>query len=516
MRDVSQTPGYERASAFFAIITLLCSALSLVGCDKGAVKGGADGANVAANEGAAGEAAAALPNRAGAALREAVDRLPEGVGMVVAVDVGGLTDRAFVELGKLLGIPGKDEKTRKVMGDFLRQRIGVNPFLAQTVAVFEYQGDFGALVTGELVLGGLDSRQEDYEGVSMVRPVRGLWAARVGDRFVLGKKGAVKGVIDASAKRGKLLKDSEGGKRILELAAELGEGDLVAAVDGALLEGLPELLPGALVEGIGYSIDLEGGSRVLVKANESTRKILLAKMVEGRNLARDAVDKAKRRLDRVDIGEGLAVIYADQHLDHFFELVKPVEEGDYLKIKMEGQSASLLPVLSSMSVIAVPAFIKYMRKAKTAEAIDMLDKIYKGAADYYSTPRVRMSDASKLDCQFPADQPLTPGAGTCCAEFGGADRNDDDRCDTDPDAWATPTWSALKFQITDEHYFVYSFDTNGKTGADAQFTANAHADLDCDGIMSTFQRYGRGDPQATRGECSVMSAAALFTQNETE
>jgi prepilin-type N-terminal cleavage/methylation domain-containing protein len=175
----------------------------------------------------------------------------------------------------------------------------------------------------------------------------------------------------------------------------------------------------------------------------------------------------------------------------------------------------VVAILAILSVVAVPAFIKYMRKAKTSEAVDMLDKIYKGASDYYSTPRVTMNTASKLDCQFPADEVLTPVADTCCAS-GGIDTNNDDRCDAHPDFWSTETWSALKFQITEEHYFRYSFDQNDKTMTDAQFTANAHADLDCDANFSTFQRYGKGDPGATKGECSVVSAAALYSSNETE
>lgn len=178
-------------------------------------------------------------------------------------------------------------------------------------------------------------------------------------------------------------------------------------------------------------------------------------------------------------------------------------------------AAVVLVVLGIAAVITIPAFIKYQRKAKTVEAIDMLDKIYRGAVDYYSTPRVGY-DGGKIECQFPADQVPTPSAGTCCADLGGPDRNGDGRCDVDADAWSTATWSALRFQMNDEHYFVYSFDSNGMTGPDAQFTVSAYADLDCDGIMSTFQRFGRADPRSMYGECSVASMAALFTQNETE
>ena len=173
----------------------------------------------------------------------------------------------------------------------------------------------------------------------------------------------------------------------------------------------------------------------------------------------------------------------------------------------------VVAILAILSVVAVPAFIKYMRKAKTAEAIDMLDKIYKGASEYYATPRVEEGGAVKLDCQFPSDQGLTPVEGGCCADA--VDTNNDDRCDSDPDIWTEPTWADLKFQITEEHYFVYSFDSDG-TGSGASFTANSHADLDCDTTYSTFQRYGKGDPDASDQECTVVSPAALFSLNETE
>lgn len=176
----------------------------------------------------------------------------------------------------------------------------------------------------------------------------------------------------------------------------------------------------------------------------------------------------------------------------------------------------VVAILAILSVVAVPAFIKYMRKAKTAEAVDMLDKVYKGASDYYATPRVEEHTATKLDCQFPADVTITPTEGACCASTGGMDGDLDDRCDARPEQWDDTTWSALKFQITEQHYFCYLFDWNDGVMTDAAFTAHAQADLDCDEVYSTFQRYGKGDPQATRNECSIVSAAALFMNNETE
>lgn len=177
----------------------------------------------------------------------------------------------------------------------------------------------------------------------------------------------------------------------------------------------------------------------------------------------------------------------------------------------------VVAILAILAVVAVPAFIKYMRRAKTTEAIDQLDKIVKGAAFYYSKPYVK-EDGSKEFCQFPATVGVTPTEATCCSSntLGGPDTDGDDRCDPNPGEWDAQVWSALSFQMNDQHYFVYSFASNGFAKDQAQFTANAHADLDCDGVQSTFQRIGFGDPEATGAECSMYGSAAFYVDRETE
>ncbi len=173
----------------------------------------------------------------------------------------------------------------------------------------------------------------------------------------------------------------------------------------------------------------------------------------------------------------------------------------------------VVAILAILAVVAVPAFIKYMRRAKTTEAIDQLDKIYKGAAVYYTTPKVT-ADGAKIPCQFPANQGPTPIEAGCCSGQG-ADTNNDDRCDSDAAIWSEPTWAALSFQMTDEHYFTYSYVSDGVL-ADAEMTARANADLDCDGIKSTFQRTAFGDPAATYAECSLTGSSAFYVEQETE
>ncbi len=175
----------------------------------------------------------------------------------------------------------------------------------------------------------------------------------------------------------------------------------------------------------------------------------------------------------------------------------------------------VVAILAILAVVAVPAFIKYMRRAKTTEAIDQLDKIYKSAAVYYGTPQIAKGTGIALDCSFPGSQGMTPdvSAKKCCG--GALDADKDDRCDVDVSKWTNAQWSALNFQMNDQHYFGYTFSSAG-TLATAKFTAAANADLDCDTTLSTFERYGYGSADARHADCAMKGASAFYKNNETE
>ena len=173
----------------------------------------------------------------------------------------------------------------------------------------------------------------------------------------------------------------------------------------------------------------------------------------------------------------------------------------------------VVAIIAILAVVAVPQFTKYMRAAKAAEANEMLDLLKKGSATYYTTPRVKGGTLVKLECQFPGNVGVTPTGASCCVDANDADN--DERCDSKPGNWNHASWSALKFAITDQHFFQYSYTSTGVYGT-ATFTAQANADLDCDTIMSTFQLTGTGDPKSTGAECDMSGTPAIFRDNETE
>jgi len=166
----------------------------------------------------------------------------------------------------------------------------------------------------------------------------------------------------------------------------------------------------------------------------------------------------------------------------------------------------VVAIIGILAAVAIPAFMKNARKAKTAEATTNVKKIYDGARSYYEEELVARGSNTPIDKQFPDDTTSTeaPAAGACCAQAG-------DKCIPTPASWNTVSWNALKFSMDDPHYYSYTYESSG-SGTDSAFTARARGDLDCDGTFSTFEMVG--SIQAADG--SVTGSAGLFKTNELE
>ncbi len=160
-------------------------------------------------------------------------------------------------------------------------------------------------------------------------------------------------------------------------------------------------------------------------------------------------------------------------------------------------SAIVVGLLATLFVgvyaaVAIPAFVKYTRRAKTMEAEDRISEMFRSAVSYYSAEQIETGVSGRaIQPQFPVSSQLTP-ARRCC------DSGSDGRCPVNLEQWDTPTWQALNFAIYEPSYFQYQFVSDGRS-----FTARAIGDLDCDGVFSTFERAGMvneyGDVEGSRG-----------------
>lgn len=142
------------------------------------------------------------------------------------------------------------------------------------------------------------------------------------------------------------------------------------------------------------------------------------------------------------------------------------------------QAGSMEKAESCLARRAPDDFDSYAKKAKRSEAELNLDAIGKSAKVNYIT-----------DAEFPKAQvPLTP-ATTCCA-------TPSKKCPATASDWqGVDAWDRLDFEMTEDHYFRYSYESDGVT-----FVARAVGDLDCDGQEVVYELRGEvvdGNPQVT-------------------
>ncbi|MCB9546620.1 MAG: prepilin-type N-terminal cleavage/methylation domain-containing protein [Myxococcales bacterium] len=168
----------------------------------------------------------------------------------------------------------------------------------------------------------------------------------------------------------------------------------------------------------------------------------------------------------------------------------------------------VVAILGILASIAIPAFVKYIRRAKTTEAVMNLRKLFDSSVTYYER-EIADRNGRPHPHQFPgANQALGPAPGNnpCCGLPG-------DKCPPasvggviPANVWQAPHWQALNFSIDDPHYYWYQYVSTG-VGTQARFTARSMGNLNCNLTYSTFERVGGVNP-ASGG---VVGGSGIFS-----
>jgi prepilin-type N-terminal cleavage/methylation domain-containing protein len=137
-------------------------------------------------------------------------------------------------------------------------------------------------------------------------------------------------------------------------------------------------------------------------------------------------------------------------------------------------------IIGILATLAIPAFISYMARSKTAEATQNVDQLFKLASVYYTRPLA--------------------GQGTNSAVSGHCTVATADRKPTTPlqqkqglviDPTDDAELAALRFSVADLVYFSYGVTSSGggcgHMGSEFLYTFFANGDLDGDGVWSTFE-----------------------------
>ena len=171
----------------------------------------------------------------------------------------------------------------------------------------------------------------------------------------------------------------------------------------------------------------------------------------------------------------------------------------------------VVAIIGVLAAVAIPAFMKYIRKSKTTEAVENVKKVYEGARSYFMEESNTRGGITPIPKQFPlgdtsATEGPDPAADDCCTQDG-------DKCDPNLDRtiWDTAGWNALKFSMDDPHYFWYTYVADG-TDTDSEFTARANGNLDCDAEFSTYEMVGK----VNAADRTVSGSAGFYKNKELE
>src|SRR5687768_2776512 len=82
----------------------------------------------------------------------------------------------------------------------------------------------------------------------------------------------------------------------------------------------------------------------------------------------------------------------------------------------------VVAIIGILAAVAIPAFMKYIKKSKTSEAREFVKKIYDGARSYWMDPNTPAGSMTPNAPQFPEPSQGYTADTACCAMAGAVEK----------------------------------------------------------------------------------------------
>lgn len=166
----------------------------------------------------------------------------------------------------------------------------------------------------------------------------------------------------------------------------------------------------------------------------------------------------------------------------------------------------VVAILGILAAIAIPAFVTYVRRAKTVEATEGVAKMFDAASTYYSKERVTrgLVNTSLAHCTI-----------ATAATGGPATPTDQKQLGVWPDGFKKEI--GLGFELTNSYYRYTAKPLQagvlgcGQLPELPMYELQAEGDLDHDGTTSLFEL-----STGSNAENELYHSAGIFISNETE
>ena len=165
----------------------------------------------------------------------------------------------------------------------------------------------------------------------------------------------------------------------------------------------------------------------------------------------------------------------------------------------------VVAIIGILAAVAIPAFSKYIKRSKTAEAAGHLNKMWAGSVTYFETDHTD-ANGNAVARSFPASSNAAIGGGTeCGCQSTG-------KCPGGKSEWTATgePWVALSFSIPDPFLYRPKYTSTGSLNA-STFSAEAIGDIDCNSKVSNFKRLGAID---TNGDVTGSKAPIITDELE--